>query len=352
MGDEKRLESIIAADIGILGLGPLMLLGRQIVTDQGSRIDLLALDRDGTLYVVELKRDRTPRETVAQVLDYGAWVRRLSAERLAHLFETGPFANSRTLNAAFDEQFEQPLPEIINESHRLVIVASVLDQSTERIVEYLLDDYGVPINVVLFRYFQDGQAEYLGRSWLRDPDVAEQRTRAAEIKRPTGEWNGEDYYVHYGPEDGRSWNDARQYGYISAGGGRRWSTPLFRLHPGARVFVHDPPYGYVGVGRVVADAVPIGDFTVTVEGEERSLLEVPLRNEKVKENAEDPDLMEYVVRVQWEQAVPTTDGYWERGFFSRRGTTAIELRDPNTSAKICAHFGLEAAAVSGSAVST
>jgi hypothetical protein len=32
---------------------------------------------------------------------------------------------------------------------------------------------------------------------------------------------------------------------------------------------------------------------------------------------------------------------WETGLFSRRGTTAIELRDPETARKVCGHFGLE-----------
>ena len=87
IGEEKRLESIIADDVKILGLGQLMLLGRQVATDYGARIDLLALDEEGTLYVIELKRARTPREVVAQVLDYGSWVRGVSAENLARIFE-------------------------------------------------------------------------------------------------------------------------------------------------------------------------------------------------------------------------------------------------------------------------
>src|SRR5689334_16545503 len=86
IGEEQRLESIIAADVEILGLGALMLLDRQVVTDYGGRIDLLALDEAGTLFVIELKRNRTPREVVAQTLDYAAWVRGLGAEHLARLF--------------------------------------------------------------------------------------------------------------------------------------------------------------------------------------------------------------------------------------------------------------------------
>jgi hypothetical protein len=342
IGEEERLELLITQDVDVVGLGSLMLIGRQVITDHGSRIDLLAIDEDGTVYVMELKRSRTPRQVVAQALDYGSWVRRLSAERLAHIFETSSFAHGRTLKAAFAEHFDVLLPEIINESQRLVIVASELDASTQRIVEYLLEDYGVPVNVVFFHYFRDGDAEYLGRSWLRDPAIAEERTRASETKRTPGEWNGQDYYVQFGDEARRSWDDARKYGYVSAGGGGRWSNPLFRLGPGARVFVHLPHHGYVAVGQVVAQPVAIGEFTVVVDGHEQPLLDVPLQNENVKEDADDPERAEYLVRVEWERAVPANQAYWERGFFSRRGTTAIELRDPETSRKVCAHFNLEA----------
>src|ERR1700728_1640116 len=193
INEERRLESILADDIKILGLGPLMLLGRQVLTDHGARIDLLALDEEGTLYVIELKRGRRAREVVAQVLDSGSWARGVSAESLARVFELGPFADGRTFQAAFAEQFDGAPPETLNESHRLVIVAAELDDSTERIVEYLLEDYGVPINAVFFRYFRDGDSEYLGRSWLKDPEVAEEKTRSKDPKRTPGEWNGIDY---------------------------------------------------------------------------------------------------------------------------------------------------------------
>jgi hypothetical protein len=338
IGEEQRLESIIADDVEILGLGPLMLLGRQVLTDHGSRVDLLALDEEGTVYVIELKRDRTPRDVVAQVLDYGSWIRRLSAERLAHIFESGRFARDSMFSAAFADRFGRPLPDVINESHRLVIVASQLDESTQRIVEYLLEGFGVPVNAVFFRYFRDGTSEYLARTWLSDPAVAEQR--ALKPKRPPGEWNGVDYYVLFAPEESRSWEDAREWRYVSAGGGSRWSNSLFRLRPGARVFVHLPQHGYVAVGRVMAEPVPIGEFVVKSGDREVSLLDVPLRNESIKRHATDPELAEYLVAVDWEWDVPASEGYWERGFFWRRGTTVVELRDPATTRKICAHAGI------------
>ena len=68
---EATLEDLLAGDISVLGLD-LLLIGRQVPTAHGKRIDLLGVDPDGVLYVIELKRDRTPREVVAQTLDYGS----------------------------------------------------------------------------------------------------------------------------------------------------------------------------------------------------------------------------------------------------------------------------------------
>lgn len=61
---ESRLEELIEADPAILG-EPLLFVGRQVPTTHGKYIDLLAVDAGGGLHVLELKRDRTPRDVVA-----------------------------------------------------------------------------------------------------------------------------------------------------------------------------------------------------------------------------------------------------------------------------------------------
>jgi RecB family endonuclease NucS len=43
-----------------------MVIGRQVPTSYGKRIDLLAIDAGGDLHAIELKRDRTPREVSIQ----------------------------------------------------------------------------------------------------------------------------------------------------------------------------------------------------------------------------------------------------------------------------------------------
>jgi hypothetical protein len=64
LNQEQRLEDWIARDPGILGM-ELAVIGRQVPTDHGGRIDLLAIDRDACCVIIELKRAKTPREVVA-----------------------------------------------------------------------------------------------------------------------------------------------------------------------------------------------------------------------------------------------------------------------------------------------
>ncbi|MBE1597382.1 endonuclease NucS domain-containing protein [Streptomyces stelliscabiei] len=82
---ETRLEELIEADPGILG-HPLLLIGRQVLTQHGKVVDLLGMDAEGGLHVLELKRDRTPREVVAQVLDYGSWVQELTNDQIRDIY--------------------------------------------------------------------------------------------------------------------------------------------------------------------------------------------------------------------------------------------------------------------------
>ncbi len=67
---EESLEDWLERNPAVLDEDdPLVIIGRQVPTDAGP-IDLLALNQSGDLVVIELKRGRTPRETIAQALDY------------------------------------------------------------------------------------------------------------------------------------------------------------------------------------------------------------------------------------------------------------------------------------------
>jgi hypothetical protein len=126
MPDEKRLEDLLVDDIDILGLG-VMVVDRQIPTAAGGYIDVLAIDSDGDLYVIELKRDRTPRDVVAQILDYASWVKDLNYEDIRDIWARNGPRLGLEFEVAYAERFGDSPDENLNERHHLVIVASQLD---------------------------------------------------------------------------------------------------------------------------------------------------------------------------------------------------------------------------------
>ena len=174
---EARLEKWLRQDIGMVN-DNLLIIGQQVSTAYGGIIDLLAIDSVGNLVILELKRDRTPRDIVAQTLDYASWVKGLGHRQVEEIATAFP-EDGMTLEQAFVERFNADLPEVVNESHRMYIVASSLDPATERIVEYLSETHDVDINVATFAYFKTPEDEELvGRSFLLDEQEVQRRSQS------------------------------------------------------------------------------------------------------------------------------------------------------------------------------
>ncbi len=224
------------------------------------------MGHDASLVLIELKRNRTPREIIAQALDYASWVEQLTPTDIAKIY--GRFSGGGNLGEAFRSRFGAKLDEdSLNDSHQIIIVAAELDAATERILGYL-NSRDVAINAVFFQVFQHGQDQLLSRAWLIDP--AETQANVAASTKETRDkepWNGE-FYVSFGLDETRRWDEARRYGFISAGGGLWYTRTLKLLSPGDRVWVKIPKTGYVGVARVAEVAQSVKDFTFkTAKGE-------------------------------------------------------------------------------------
>lgn len=336
MSSEAKLEDTLVEDITILS-PELMLIGRQIATAQGKFIDLLAMNMFGNLTVVELKKNKGSREVVGQLLDYACWVENLTYEEIANIYAEKN--GGKKLEEGFYDAFGTNTPEKLNQSHDLMIVCCELDASTERIVNYLVNNYGVPINAVFFYYFTDEGKEYLTRTWLIEPEEVESRASKADSKKGGEVWNGRDFYVSLGEGEHRRWEDCRKYGFIS-GGQKPWhSRTLKLLFVDSRVFVNIPKTGYVGVGIVKGTSVSVKDFKVNVEGKEIPILEAELEAPNMGENADNPELSEYLVRVEWIKTVSKKEAYKEKGFFGIQHT-ACRLRNHFTLEKLIKHFGL------------
>ncbi len=314
---EALLEQMIIRRPEILS-GQWLLIGQQEHTGFGGRIDLLAIAPDASLVLIELKRDRTPREVVAQALDYAAWVDQLTPERIAQIYRR--FSGDGDLSQAFREKFGEELDEdSLNASHQIILVAASLDDSTERIINYL-NARDIAINVIFFQVFQSGQRQLLSRAWLIDPGETQVNAAVSSPARASGEkepWNGE-FYVSFGSS--RSWEDARRYGYISGGGGSWYSQTLKVLSPGDRVWVNVPKTGYVGVGRVVESVQSANEFTVSTPEGDRLAIDVISDGPRYRARSDNPDTAEYFVRVEWLDTVSLNEAINEVGLFGNQNT--------------------------------
>jgi hypothetical protein len=158
--DEQRLQEWLTKDKSILGID-VLLIGRQVEIESGGQIDLLAVDAQANLVVLELKRDKAPHEIVAQALDHAAWVSELTYEKIENIAKG---FIGKPLWQAFNDHFGNAIPKSVNASHSMVILASELDASSERIMHYLAKQHGVPIHVLFIALFKTAAGEFLGRA--------------------------------------------------------------------------------------------------------------------------------------------------------------------------------------------
>ena len=338
LDDENQLEELIVQDVSIIN-ADWLLIGRQVRTSFDKRIDLLALDANGSVIIIELKRDKTPRDVVAQAIDYASWVETLEDNQLVDCyvdFATRHKLPVQSLDAAFKTKFGLSLADVtLNDSHQMVIVASELDASTERIITYLNNRHGVGINAVFFSAFTDGSNRYLSRAWMIDPQETQQLVSTRGAREP---WNGE-FYVSFGENAERNWDDARQYGYISAGGGQWYSNTLNMLAEGDRVWVNIPKTGYVGVGIVSGERQRIDELCVNGQ----PLTSLPTQIDYSDFAAEPDEIAEYAVPVKWIYTVPTAKAFSETGLFGNQNTvckpTATKWR--HTVDRLKATWGVE-----------
>lgn len=326
LSKEAMIEGWVATNPGLVGIDA-MIIGRQVPTDHGKFIDLLAMDATGGLVIIELKKDRTPREIVAQVLDYASWIRTLTTPEI---YDRAKKYLGTRLATAFLDRFGEAIPERLNASHSMLIVASELDPASRRIVEYLSEEHGVAINTVFFNVFEvDGQ-EWLTTDFLLDQDAVEERSER-KVRAP---WSGY-YFVNAGLGEHRSWADMKRYGFISAGGGEFYSKRLYQLGVDDEVFVYDKGNGYIGYGVVTTEAQPAAEF-MTPDG---PLFDQPLSEPRMKRLGEPQENAEHAVGIEWRKTVDPAQAKRFKGAFANQNIVC-KLRDEATVDFLTEQFGV------------
>ena len=139
---------------GILEDSLVLIIGRQVPTDLGKSIDLLGVDLEGNVVVVELKRGRTPRDVVAQALEYAAFAARLAVDELEGILREYHDDESLGLADHHREYFNQAEAVAFNKDQRIVIIGQQVTPEIRQTALFL-GSKGIQVTCVEFTFFRD-----------------------------------------------------------------------------------------------------------------------------------------------------------------------------------------------------
>ena len=160
--------------------------------------DLLGVDSEGNLVIVELKRSRTPREVVAQLLEYAAWASELSDVQIHEIakgyFKTREEFQEKTFDDAFREVFNMPDDDeipLLNQKLRLFIVAEEIPRQIIRVCQFLRTSYKMDVSCIAVSKFQTESGDEIvsTENKVGDEEIITAKTRQQQTSK-TSRWQG------------------------------------------------------------------------------------------------------------------------------------------------------------------
>lgn len=149
---EKAIEEFIEKNPKCLR-DDLFIIGRQVKTADGGIIDLMGLDAEGNVVVIEIKKDSSPRKTIAQILEYAVWAEKQGYDELNQIAKKEHLGGFADIYKKFEEEFGCQ-PDAFNQNQTLYIVAPQIGYKTFDMCEYM-SMRGVQIRCVEFNIYEN-----------------------------------------------------------------------------------------------------------------------------------------------------------------------------------------------------
>lgn len=146
---ERHIEELLWANLEALTGVELFPIRRQARVGSGLIADILALDTDGHVVVIEVKRD-VDRSQLAQSLEYAGWATHANLDQLASLYTAGA-------EAFFSDWMEftgDSSPRLVASPPRLYMVARDIDPRTDAALDFLVGN-GLPVTVLRVAMYED-----------------------------------------------------------------------------------------------------------------------------------------------------------------------------------------------------
>ena len=164
-----------------IGEDLLIIKDEVLPTDQiKDRIDILALEKDGTAVIIELKRGENKLQLL-QAISYASMISNWDVE--SFLEAKAQFSGNSIDDA--QEEIDQFLDQIdqINMRQRILLIAEQFDYVILSTAEWLSKSYGVDIRCYRLLLSADGDKEYLTCSCIYPPsEISEHATKRGDRK--------------------------------------------------------------------------------------------------------------------------------------------------------------------------
>ena len=145
----------------------ILIIGRQVTTNLNTFIDLIGVDQLGNTVVIELKRDKTPRETLAQLIEYASFIDNLDYGQLNDIFQN--YSGEEVGLEEYHQQYyenDSNQNASWNKNSKLVIVAQDITKEIKQASLYLRKKR-IDVYCVEFKYFiNDSGAQMISSDFM------------------------------------------------------------------------------------------------------------------------------------------------------------------------------------------
>ena len=136
VNEEKDIDIVIESHPDVIE-PDLRIIGRQVVTNTGKFVDVMAIDKDANVVIIEDKKSKMPREVIAQILDYAVWAETLKDHNLNAIAKKNErLYGHKTLAKMFEEWAGDDDPDW-NENQKLYVIGEDIDNETKDMLSYL-----------------------------------------------------------------------------------------------------------------------------------------------------------------------------------------------------------------------
>lgn len=200
---ERDLEGWIENEASILG-ERLLIFGRQVqIPEVNDRIDLLALDTNGKVVIIELKKGKLKHPVDIQSLRYASYVSRWEYDDLEKQ-ANNYFSEKGEVDFNFNEKFEEfcssagidEIPDI-NQDQRIIIVGSKLREKLGSVALWLRE-HSIDIKIIEISLFKDGENLFLSPQITIPIPTTEKFEIGKHVSRKDRPWlsNGEEWHLN------------------------------------------------------------------------------------------------------------------------------------------------------------